>query len=138
MTLVFMFKLSSFFENNVTANYKCTVIQSTFTDPLTPLESSSLKYWVWLTGFFSSLNWIFLPAVACKNYVWNRLKVKFIKLDISKWRIAKIVFFSLKFCFGTINFFRWCEIFLQTSVQTKNVIYVNPSAWPSLKDRFCI
>ena len=27
--------------------------------------------------FFPSLNWIFLPAVACKIQVWNRLKIKF-------------------------------------------------------------
>ena len=40
--------------------------------------------------FFHSLNWIFLPTVACKIQVWNRLKIKFIKLVISKWRIAKI------------------------------------------------
>ena len=40
--------------------------------------------------FFPSLNWIFLPAVACKIQVWNRLKIQFIKLDISNWRIAKI------------------------------------------------
>ena len=36
------------------------------------------------------LHWIFLPAVACKIQVWSRLKIKFIKLDISNWRIAKI------------------------------------------------
>ena len=40
--------------------------------------------------FFPSLNWIFLPAVACKIQVWNRLKIKFIKLDISSWRFATI------------------------------------------------
>ena len=40
--------------------------------------------------FFPSLNWIFLPAVACKIQVWNRLKIKFTKLDISNWRNAKI------------------------------------------------
>ena len=40
--------------------------------------------------FFLSLNWIFLPAVACKIQVWNRLKIKLIKLDITNWRIAKI------------------------------------------------
>jgi hypothetical protein len=34
--------------------------------------------------FFPSLNWIFLPAVACKIQVWSRLKIKFIKLDIFK------------------------------------------------------
>ena len=38
--------------------------------------------------FFSILNWIFLSAVACIIRVWNRLKIKFIKLDISNWRIA--------------------------------------------------
>ena len=38
----------------------------------------------------SLMNWIFLPAIACKIPVWNRLKIKFIKLDISNWRIAKI------------------------------------------------
>ena len=38
--------------------------------------------------FFSILNWIFLSAVACIIQVWNRLKIKFIKLDISNWRIA--------------------------------------------------
>ena len=32
--------------------------------------------------FFPSLNWNFLPAVACKIQVWNRLKIKFIKLDV--------------------------------------------------------
>ena len=42
--------------------------------------------------FFPSLNWIFLPAVACKIQVWNRLKIQFIKLDISNWRIVKIKF----------------------------------------------
>ena len=36
--------------------------------------------------FFSSLNWIFLPAVACRI----QLKIKFIKLNFSNWRIAKI------------------------------------------------
>ena len=40
-------------------------------------------------NFFPSLNLIFLPVVACKIQVWNRPKIKFIKLDISKWRIAK-------------------------------------------------
>ena len=39
--------------------------------------------------FFPSLNWIFLPAVACKIQVWNRIKIQFIKLDISNWRIVK-------------------------------------------------
>ena len=38
--------------------------------------------------FFPSSNWIFLPAVACKIQVWNRLKIKFIKLDIWNWKIA--------------------------------------------------
>ena len=32
----------------------------------------------------------FSAAVACKIQVWNILKIKFIKLDISNWRIAKI------------------------------------------------
>ena len=32
----------------------------------------------------SLMNWIFLPAVACKIQVWNRPKINFIKLDISK------------------------------------------------------
>ena len=46
------------------------------------------RYKVWNVkfdelDFFPSLNWIFLPAVACKIQVWNRLKIKFIKLDIS-------------------------------------------------------
>ena len=36
------------------------------------------------------MNWIFLPSVACKIQVWNRLKIQFLKLDISNWRIAKI------------------------------------------------
>ena len=40
--------------------------------------------------FLSSLNWSFLPAVACKIQVWNRLKIMFIKLDFSNWRILKI------------------------------------------------
>ena len=35
--------------------------------------------------FFPSLNWIFLPAVACKIQVWNRLKIQCIKHDISNW-----------------------------------------------------
>ena len=30
-----------------------------------------LKYPVWWTGFFPSLNWIFLPDVACKIQVWK-------------------------------------------------------------------
>ena len=30
------------------------------------LTFSSLKFEVWWTGFFPSLKWIFLPAVACK------------------------------------------------------------------------
>ena len=38
----------------------------------------------------SKMNWIFVLAVACKIQVWNRLKIQFIKLDISDWRIAKI------------------------------------------------
>ena len=54
------------------------------------LQFSSLKYRVWWTGFFPSLNWIFLPAVAWKIQVWNSLKIKFIKLNISNWTIAKI------------------------------------------------
>ena len=54
------------------------------------LQFSSLKYPVWWTRFFPSLNWIFLLAVACKIQVWNKLKIKFIKLDISNWRITKI------------------------------------------------
>ena len=57
------------------------------------------------TGYFNSLTyictwflqfsrlkipvWIFRPAVTCKIQVWNRLKIKFIKLDISNRRIAK-------------------------------------------------
>ena len=37
------------------------------------------------------MNWIFfLPAVACKIQVCNRLKIQFIKLDISNWRITRI------------------------------------------------
>jgi hypothetical protein len=40
--------------------------------------------------FFPIFNWIFLPALACKIQVRNQLKIKFIKLDISNWRIAKI------------------------------------------------
>ena len=40
--------------------------------------------------FFPSLNCIFLPPVACKIQVWNRLKIHFIELNISNWRIAKI------------------------------------------------
>ena len=54
------------------------------------LQLLSLKYQVWWTGFVSQLNWIFLPAIACKIQVWNRQKIKFIKLNISNWRIAKI------------------------------------------------
>ena len=34
--------------------------------------------------FCHSLNRIFLPAVACKIQVWNRPKIKFTKLDISR------------------------------------------------------
>ena len=37
--------------------------------------------------FFPSSNWHFLPA--CKIQIWNRLKIKLVKLDISNWRIAK-------------------------------------------------
>ena len=33
---------------------------------------------------------IFLPDVACKIQVWNRLKIQFIKFNISNWRISKI------------------------------------------------
>ena len=40
----------------------------------------------------SLMNWIFLPAVACKTQVWNRLKIHFIKLNISNWRIVNIKF----------------------------------------------
>ena len=48
------------------------------------LKFSSLKYRVWWTWLLSySLNWIFLPAVACKIQVWNKLRFKLIKLDIS-------------------------------------------------------
>ena len=49
-------------------------------------EISSLMNWIFFlvwTGFFCLL-------VVCKIQVWNRLKIKFIKLDISNWRIAKI------------------------------------------------
>ena len=54
------------------------------------LQLSNLKYQVWWTGIFPRLNWIFLPAVAWqKIQVWNRLKIQFIKLDISNWRFEK-------------------------------------------------
>ena len=33
------------------------------------LKFSSLKFQVWWTGFFPSLNWIFTACVACKNPV---------------------------------------------------------------------
>ena len=41
---------------------------------------------------FPRLNWIFLPALVCEIQVWNRLKIQFIKLDISNWRMSKIKF----------------------------------------------
>jgi hypothetical protein len=53
------------------------------------LQFSSLKCQVWLTWFFfPSLIWIFLPTIVCKIQVWNGLKIKFIKLEISNWKIA--------------------------------------------------
>ena len=50
---------------------------------LTPYLSAldfcnSLKYCVWCARYFPTLNWIFLPVVACKIQVWNRLKIQFI------------------------------------------------------------
>ena len=39
--------------------------------------------------FFPSLNWIFLPAVACKIQVWNKLNIKFIKVNILKLENCK-------------------------------------------------
>ena len=45
----------------------------------------------------NNLNWIFLPDVACIIPVWNRLKIEFIKLDISNWRaIFLIVWLEMK------------------------------------------
>ena len=41
-------------------------------------------------NFFPSLNWIFIGCAACKKPVWIGLKIQFIILDISNWRIAKI------------------------------------------------
>ena len=53
------------------------------------LQFSSLKCQVWLTWFFfPSLIWILLPTIVCKIQVWNGLKIKFIKLEISNWKIA--------------------------------------------------
>ena len=34
----------------------------------------------------SLMNWIFLSAVASKIQVLNRIKIKFLKLDISNWK----------------------------------------------------
>ena len=50
-------------------------------------EILSLMNWIFC---LYSLKWIFLPIIACKIKVWNGLKIKFIKLDTSNWRIAKI------------------------------------------------
>ena len=66
-----------------------------FSDPMNKLYHFKSPVFVWNIvfdelDFFPSLKWIFLPAVACKIQVWNRLKIQFIKLDISNWRIAKI------------------------------------------------
>ena len=41
------------------------------------LQFSSLKYRVWWTGFFPSLNWLYL---VCKIQVWSRPKIQFIRL----------------------------------------------------------
>ena len=49
--------------------------------PLIFLTFSSLKYWVWCNGVFSSLKWFFLSTVACRIQVWNKLKIKFNRLD---------------------------------------------------------
>ena len=64
-------------------------------------EFSSLKYQVGWTGFFPSLNWNFLPAVACKIQVWNRLKIKFIKLD---------TYFKLENCKNRVQIDRGSDI----------------------------
>ena len=55
------------------------------------LQNSSLKYRVFdENDFFPSLNLIFTACVAYKIPVWNRPKIKFIKLNISNWNFAKI------------------------------------------------
>ena len=72
------------------------------------LKFSSLKqYQFWWTGFFPSLNRIFLPAVACKE-VWNRLKIEFIKLDM---------YFKLENCKSRVQIDKGneCKLYILTA-----------------------
>ena len=51
-------------------------------------EISSLKNQVWWIGFFVYFELNFTAYVAWQNLVWNRQKIQFVELDISKikWR----------------------------------------------------
>ena len=46
-------------------------------------EISSLMNWI----YFPSLIWIFLPAVACKIQVWNKLKTSLSNLILQTWAL---------------------------------------------------
>ena len=65
--------------------------------------------------FFPTLNWIFLPVVACKIQIWNRLKIQLIKLNISNWKIANKVQIDRGICF-----FPWCKMEFIVSSHTLN------------------
>ena len=71
-------------------NPKCPSKQSLYPSALDFCNSPVWNIQFDELDFFPSLNWIFLPAVACTIQDWNRLKIKLIKLDISNWRIVKI------------------------------------------------
>ena len=40
--------------------------------------------------FFPSFNWIFLPSVACKIQVWNKLTIKFINWIFETGELQKL------------------------------------------------
>ena len=72
------------------------------------LQFSSLKYRVWWNGFFPSLNWIFLPAVACKI------------LKLTKNPVHKTQYFKLENCKNQVQINRgriWVSTYFRTSIK---------------------
>ena len=57
-----------FFENYISTNYRCPVIQCMLTPYLSAFDFGILQFEIsnLMNWIFPSLNWLFLPGIACK------------------------------------------------------------------------
>ena len=65
----------------------CVYLIKVLIDLQTPyLSACDFIFAILYLEICSLMNWIFLSAVASKIQVLNRIKIKFLKLDISNWK----------------------------------------------------